>query len=117
MYIVAIAWIYVVLMMSITEESIIAGLVTFALYGILPLTIILYIMGSPQRKRQRLAREAEARSQRGAADTDVITDVPAGAAVAAVATDPTTPDAAAPAADSGKQNSGRKEGSAGPTVT
>ena len=63
MYIVAIAWIYVVLMMSITEESIIAGLMTFALYGILPLTIILYIMGSPQRKRQRLAREAAARSE------------------------------------------------------
>ncbi len=70
MYIVAIAWIYVVLMMSITEESIIAGLMTFALYGILPLTIILYIMGSPQRKRQRQAREAAARAEGSAAITD-----------------------------------------------
>ena len=61
MYIVAIAWGYVVLMMSITEESIVAGVMTFVLYGILPLTIILYIMGTPQRKRNRVAREQEAR--------------------------------------------------------
>jgi len=57
MYIVAIAWIYVVLMMSITEDSIVAGVMTFLLYGILPLTIILYLMGSPQRKRNRLQAE------------------------------------------------------------
>ena len=70
MYIVAIAWIYVVLMMSITEESAVAGVMTFLLYGVLPLTIILYLMGTPQRKRDRqradklrlaeAAREAEA---------------------------------------------------------
>ena len=58
MYIVAIAWIYVVFMMSITEESVVAGLMTFALYGILPLTIVLYIMGTPQRKRRRAALAA-----------------------------------------------------------
>ncbi len=61
MYIVAIAWGYVVLMMSITEESIIAGVMTFVLYGILPLSIILYIMGTPQRKRNRAAAEEQAR--------------------------------------------------------
>ena len=55
MYIVAIAWIYVVFMMSITEESVVAGLMTLVLYGILPLTIVLYIMGTPQRKRRRAA--------------------------------------------------------------
>lgn len=64
MYIVAIAWIYVVLMMSITEDSVVAGVMTFLLYGVLPLTIILYVLGSPQRKR---AREAAARLQREAA--------------------------------------------------
>ncbi len=57
MYIVAIAWIYVVLMMSITEQSVIAGIMTFLLYGVLPLTIILYVMGSPQRKRNRAKAE------------------------------------------------------------
>lgn len=53
MYIVALAWIYVVFMMSITEQSIIAGIMTFLLYGILPVAIILYVMGTPQRKRNR----------------------------------------------------------------
>ena len=57
MYIVAIAWIYVVLMMSITEDSVVAGVMTFLLYGVLPLTIILYLMGAPQRKRNRQRAE------------------------------------------------------------
>ena len=60
MYIVAIAWIYVVLMMSITERSVVAGIVTFLLYGVLPLSIILYLLGTPQRKRNRAARENSA---------------------------------------------------------
>jgi hypothetical protein len=64
MHIVAIAWIYVVLMMSITERSVIAGIMTFLLYGVLPLLVILYLMGSPQRKRRRaLAEKQEAEMQ------------------------------------------------------
>lgn len=57
MHIVAIAWIYVVLMMSITEHSVIAGIMTFLLYGVLPLMIILYLMGAPRRKRNRAKAE------------------------------------------------------------
>lgn len=53
MYIVAIAWLYVVFMMSITEQSAVAGVTTFLLYGIFPLTVVLYLMGTPQRKRNR----------------------------------------------------------------
>jgi hypothetical protein len=53
MYIVAIAWLYVVFMMSITEESIVAAILTFLLYGAIPLTIVLYLIGTPQRKRNR----------------------------------------------------------------
>jgi hypothetical protein len=53
MYIVAIAWLYVVFMMSITERTAVAGVMTFLLYGVFPLTIVLYLMGTPQRKRNR----------------------------------------------------------------
>jgi small-conductance mechanosensitive channel len=53
MYIVAIAWMYVVLMMSIAEHSVIAGIMTFLMYGIAPLTIILYLTGGRRRKRRR----------------------------------------------------------------
>lgn len=53
MHIVAIAWLYVVFMMSITEESIVAAILTFLLYGAIPLTIVLYLIDTPQRKRNR----------------------------------------------------------------
>jgi hypothetical protein len=57
MYIVAIGWMYVVLMMSITESSIVAGVMTFLIYGVIPLSIILYLMGTGKRKRNRAAAE------------------------------------------------------------
>ena len=59
MYIVAIVWSYVVFMISVTEESVVAGIMTFLLYGVFPLSIILYIMGTPQRRRKRAAQEKE----------------------------------------------------------
>lgn len=52
-YIVALAWIYVVLMMAFAEQSAVAGVMTFLLYAVLPWMIILYIMGSPKRRRAR----------------------------------------------------------------
>jgi len=65
MHIVALAWIYVVFMMSITERSAIAGIMTFVFYGVLPLAIILYLSGARQRKRNRMKDEKPAD-----ADTD-----------------------------------------------
>ena len=41
------------LMMAITEETVVAGIMTFFLYGVLPTLIILYIAGSGQRRRRR----------------------------------------------------------------
>ena len=62
MYIVPIAWLYVALMMSVAEAtntngSILGGILTFILYGILPISIIVYVMGAPNRKKARLAAE------------------------------------------------------------
>jgi hypothetical protein len=57
MYIIAIAWIYVVLMMSATETSVVAGIMTFLLYGALPVGILYYLAGSGRRKRRRLAQQ------------------------------------------------------------
>ncbi|MDY7547935.1 hypothetical protein QN360_15655 [Glaciimonas sp. CA11.2] len=61
MYIVAIAWIYVVFMMSITEQTATAAVMTFLLYGVIPLSIVLYLMGTPQRKRNRQRAEQRKR--------------------------------------------------------
>jgi TRAP-type C4-dicarboxylate transport system permease small subunit len=70
MHIVAMAWIYVVLMMSITESSAIAGIMSFLLYGVLPVSIILYLMRTPQRKRKRAAAEKLARDSTPSAEKD-----------------------------------------------
>lgn len=59
MYIVAIGWIYVALMMAITETNIVAGVATFLLYGLAPVSIVMYIMRTPGRRRRRKAREAQ----------------------------------------------------------
>ena len=69
MYIVAIAWIYVVGMMAITEPSIVAGVMTFLLYGVFPLSIILYVIGSPQRKRNRANAQKKERDASASADS------------------------------------------------
>jgi hypothetical protein len=63
MYLVAIAWIYVVLMMSVAEATndngtVLGAVFTFILYGLLPLGIVMYIGLSPARARARKAQEA-----------------------------------------------------------
>lgn len=64
MYIIAIAWLYVTLLMAATETSWVAGVMTFLFYGLLPLSILLYLMGTPERKRRRQkALERDAANQ------------------------------------------------------
>jgi hypothetical protein len=70
MYIVALAWIYVVLMMAITEHSVIAGIMTFVFYGVTPLSIILYLMSASKRKRQRYRAEKMQRDAAQRHDTE-----------------------------------------------
>ena len=62
MYLVAIAWIYVTLMMAVAEAtntngSILGGVVTFLLYGVGPTALLMYILGTPARRRTRRALE------------------------------------------------------------
>ena len=64
MYIVAIGWLYVALMMAITETNVVAGVATFLLYGLAPLALVLYILGTPGRRRRRKAAEARADQER-----------------------------------------------------
>ena len=64
MYIIPIAWIYVALMMAVAEATsstgtLLGALMTFVLYGVLPIGLVLYFMGSPARKRAIRAREKQ----------------------------------------------------------
>ena len=53
MYIIAIAWIYVVFMMAITETTLTASIMTFLFYCVLPLALFFYLIRAPKRKQQR----------------------------------------------------------------
>ncbi|HMM55225.1 MAG TPA: hypothetical protein PKC23_09445 [Candidatus Desulfobacillus sp.] len=70
MYVVAIGWLWVVLMMALTESSLTAGLLTFFFYGLAPLALFLWLAGTPQRRRAA-ARKRAASSDRQALDQSV----------------------------------------------
>jgi hypothetical protein len=62
MHLVIIAWLYVVLMMAVAEATnttgtVLGAIFTFLLYGLLPLGIVVYIMGTSSRRRAIRARE------------------------------------------------------------
>lgn len=70
MYIVAIAWMYAVLMIALTEAmapqgTVLGAVFTLLLYGLLPLAIVLYILGTPARRRARRAAELAAQADGG----------------------------------------------------
>ncbi len=58
MYIVVIAWLYVVILMAALESSWVAGVMTFLFYGLLPLSIVVYVFGTRERRRRAARREA-----------------------------------------------------------
>ena len=75
MVLIAVAWIYVVLMVAVVEATssqgtVLGALVTVLLYGVLPLGIVGYLFLSPARKRARRAAEAAAQASGGAVDPD-----------------------------------------------
>ena len=61
MHIVALAWIYVVGLMAITEKSVIGGIMTFVFYCLIPLSLLWYIANSKKRatalKKQTLQQQ------------------------------------------------------------
>jgi len=75
MYLVAIAWIYVALMMAAAEATssqgtVLGAIVTFMLYGVLPVSIVVYIMGSGRRRQARRRAETVADAEVASAQTD-----------------------------------------------
>jgi membrane protein implicated in regulation of membrane protease activity len=67
MYLVAIGWMFVVVLMAAAEAmspigTLLGAFFTLLLYGVLPLAIVLYVMGAPMRRRARRAAEERAAS-------------------------------------------------------
>lgn len=75
MLIVAVAWIYVVLMMAVAEAiapngTVLGAVFTLLLYGVLPLGIVIYLLGTPARRAARRAHEAAVAATASAAQPD-----------------------------------------------
>ena len=64
MYLVVIAWIYVVLLMSVAEATntngtVLGAMVTFLFYGLGPCALVVYLMRTPARNKAGKKRRAE----------------------------------------------------------
>ena len=85
MYLIVIGWIYVTLMMAVAEATsstgtILGGIVTFVFYGLGPVALLVYLMGSPARRRAIKAREAAAgQAQAASGEPDAGGQAPAAA--------------------------------------
>ena len=65
MHLIAIGWLYVALMAAVVEAaspqgSVLGAVFTFVGYGVLPLAIVLYVMGSRHRRAAQRAADAAA---------------------------------------------------------
>ena len=59
MYLIAIGWMYVVLMASIVNPNPVGGVLTFLFAGLCPLALFLWVFGTPARRRAKARRETE----------------------------------------------------------
>ena len=109
MYLIVIAWTYVTLMMAVAEAvspvgSVLGAIITFALYGVLPMGILVYILGTPSRKRAIKARQAAEQAAYDAQQADA-----AASAAAPGSGDPDAGSEAPAATESGGIAAVRKE--------
>jgi hypothetical protein len=91
MYLVAIGWIYVTLMMAVAEATssngtVVGAVLTFVLYGAAPFSLAIDLLGTPARRRRR--REAGARAAAGSPEPDGGGEATGRAAVAPVRKEP-----------------------------
>lgn len=65
MYIIAIGWLYVTLLVAANEVSIFAGIISFLFYGLLPCSLLIWMSGSKVRRQRRAYRESLANQRPG----------------------------------------------------
>ncbi|SDH40438.1 hypothetical protein SAMN05444748_101256 [Variovorax sp. OV700] len=64
-HLIVIGWLYVAVMMAVAEATnttgtVLGAIFTFLLYGLAPVALVVYLMGTPGRRRAMRQREAEA---------------------------------------------------------
>jgi len=68
MYLIVIAWLYVTLLMGLaeafsTQGSVLGAIITFLLYGVLPMSLVVYLMATPLRRKARQQAEEPSATQ------------------------------------------------------
>lgn len=89
-YLALVGWLYVALMASVAEAgnpggTVLGAIITFLFYGLLPVSLLGYILWTPARKRARRAREAAEASAAAEASSVVSPDAGGQTAADAVA--------------------------------
>lgn len=69
MYIVAIGWAYVILMMAITSSSIGKALAVLVFLGAIPLALFIYVADGPRRRRRSVTLANEVARQGDGSDS------------------------------------------------
>jgi hypothetical protein len=69
MYIVAIGWAYVILMMAITASSVGKALAILIFLGVFPIALFVYVAEGPRRRERSMAMADQVSDQRHAADS------------------------------------------------
>ncbi len=57
MYIIAIAWLFTAALMTLGQTSVVAGVLTFFFWGLAPLGLLLWLIGTPARLRSKARRQ------------------------------------------------------------
>lgn len=75
MYIIAIGWLYVTILVALNEPSVTYGIISFMFYGLLPSGLLLWLAGrrvrrERQRHRELLADQRARDDDRGHAEAD-----------------------------------------------
>lgn len=91
LHLIVIAWLYVVVMMAVAEATnttgtVLGAVITFVLYGVGPVALVIYLLTTPARRRAQKEREAAALASAkpvspevsGALDTSDASDTPDG---------------------------------------
>ena len=89
MYLIVIAWLYVTLLMALaeafsTQGSVLGAIITFVFYGLLPMALVVYLMGTPLRRKAIRRQEEQVRQEAVTSQSDSTRQPDAGGHAAAL---------------------------------
>ena len=75
MYLIVIVWLYVTLLMALaeafsTQGSVLGAIITFVFYGLLPMALVVYLMGTPLRRKAIRRQEEQDRQEASSSQSD-----------------------------------------------